>query len=158
MEPAAANLSRTAVVPAPVPPGPVTVVVPVYELEPEKIIVPLLFALKLTLPVPSIAPDNVRGDVLTPLFLSRKFVDPKLQLPLLTTGVSASAAKLIPELTAAPPIMKLFGMVTVVPPAPSSGMKPVAELRLLTMSPVPNEALLLKWISVPVEVSEVPPE
>ena len=106
-------------------------------------------------PEPLIAPDSVRGEDATPLFRSNRLLAPSVQVPVLTTGVLVSAAKLIPSplivLTA-----KLFGSVTVAPPEAKKGAKPPTAVSMV-MGPVPNAAPLLKWTSVAVDVKSVPP-
>src|SRR6266478_3979191 len=93
---AAPSFRVTFVVPAPVPPGPVIVVVPVYVLGPLNAIRPLLLALSVMFPEPLITPDSVRGELAMPLFRSTRLLAPSVQVPVLTTGVPASAAKLTP--------------------------------------------------------------
>src|SRR3954469_3667724 len=101
---------------------------------------PLLLALREILAVPLMTPERVSGDVALPLFRRTRLFAPSVQVPVLMTGVLASAAKLTPApLTAV--LVKLLGRVIVAPPEPSSGVNP-ATPRLIKL--VPNEELLLK--------------
>src|SRR5258705_13443422 len=97
-------------------------------------------------------PESVSGDVLLPLFRKTRLFAPKLQVPVLMTGVLASAAKLIPApLTE---LVKLLGRVIVAPPEASRGAKPAIPM---LMNLVPNDKLLLKRTTVGAEERLVPP-
>src|SRR5438034_1050757 len=100
--------------------------------------VPLLLELSVMFAVPLIIPDRVSVEVLTPLFLRTRLLAPNVQVPVLTTGVAASAAKLMPA--PATVLVKLLGSVIVAPPEPRSGAKPATSI---LMAPLPKAEPLL---------------
>src|SRR3954471_22023819 len=139
---AAASLRVTALRPAPVPPGPTMLVVPLKSFSPLKMIVPLLLALRVRLALPLMVLERVSGDVLSPLFLSRRLFAPRVHVLVVTTGVLGSAAKLTPVLLTEQ--VKKLSIVIVWPPEPSSGANAVPEPPGATarlMKFVPNEEL-----------------
>src|SRR4051794_20754713 len=142
---AAASRRVTALRPAPVVPGAVTLIVPVKSFSPLKMIVPLLLALRVRVALPLIAFARVSGEVLSPLFLSRRLFVPRVHVLVVTTGVLGSAAKLTPVLLTEQ--VKKLSIVIVWPPEPSSGANVVPEApggtaRLMKF--VPKEELLPK--------------
>src|SRR5712664_2513985 len=119
------------------PPTP-RVVAPEYVFAPLRKIVPPLFAVRFKVPLPPIGPDQVSGELLTPLFRRFRVKVRSARGPARTTGVLASAAKLTPPFAR---LVQLFGSVIVAPPVPRTGAKVVP---LIFIGPVPNELLLLK--------------
>src|SRR5215468_8185434 len=113
--------------------------------------VPPLLAVRFRLPLPLIGPDQVRGELLTPLFRRFRAKVCRLRGPVRTTGVLASAAKLTPL---AARLVQLFARVIVAPPVPRSGANVEP---LMFIGPVPNELLLLKYTRTNVLDSTVPP-
>src|SRR5882724_446721 len=100
--------------------------------------VPPLLAVRFKLPLPLIGPDQVRGELLTPLFRRLRAKVCRFSGPARVTGVLASAAKLTPL---AARLVQLFARVMGAPPVPRIGAKVVP---LMVIGPVPNELLLLK--------------
>src|SRR3954468_12785011 len=109
--------------------------------------VPLLLELRVMLPEPLSVLERVRGELATPLFRRTRLFAPKVQVPVLTTGVAVSAAKLTPLPDNV--FTKLLGSVIVAPPEARSGAKPgtggvAVDWAAMVIAPLPKDEALLK--------------